>query len=187
MNDRATIAEIFLELTGAQFNRAKGFLADNDVPAGVVDDVIYADDMARLIRSHFKKNEQKKLILDILKKIRAHDVIEKFHDFLNAKETLVGGVKSGRTAATLDARKVLFHRLGSEISADEQRMTKMLLGNQLTKRELEKLRNFTELLAMLEEKGYFEEDFELLKDVFKELRRPKLIRIVEEHEKEMAK
>ncbi|XP_070548766.1 uncharacterized protein [Ptychodera flava] len=172
MTDRATIADIFLELTGAQFNRAKGFLKDNDVPGGIVDEVKYADDMAQLILSHFKRNERKQLIREILTAVRAEDVKEKdkVKRFLNDEDDSAHSGQSRSTdASQIDVRKKLYHDLEGQLSLREEDQVRMLLGRQLTKRELEELKSFAHILIRLEEKGYFQEDFKLLKDVLKQL------------------
>ncbi|XP_070550746.1 uncharacterized protein [Ptychodera flava] len=199
MSDRAVIADIFLELTGAQFKRAKGFLKDHGVPGGTVEQVKDADDMADLIRRHFESSKRKTIILDILKKTKCEDVIEMFNEYLSkstqriadgdeASVTAQNVTSSDAKASTLSRRKRLYDDLNNKLGVDEEdKLRHLLEGNQLEKRELQELKNVTGILNRLDDKGEFDHGFELLKDLLKQIQRKPLIKLVEQCERDMAR
>ncbi|XP_070550745.1 uncharacterized protein [Ptychodera flava] len=100
MSNREEIADIFLELEGAKFKRAKAALKDHNVPGGMVERVNDADDMADLIQGHFRHGERKKIIISILRKIKCENVIEKFSDVLSDPPQPVTSSTKGTSSTT---------------------------------------------------------------------------------------
>ncbi|XP_070576469.1 uncharacterized protein [Ptychodera flava] len=91
---------------------------------------------------------------------------------------------SSKRASTLNRRKKLYDDLNNKLGREEEDKLKHLLGdNQLEKRELEDLKNVAGILNKLDEKGEFDDSFQLLKDLLLQIQRKPLIKLVEQCEK----
>ncbi|XP_070544111.1 uncharacterized protein [Ptychodera flava] len=171
MSDREVIIEIFEELKLAQFKRAKSYLKDYDVPGGIVEQVKDADDMADLTMRYFESSKRKEIIRDILKKTKCEDVIEKFKKYLPDPQ---------ERGPILGRHKIIYNDLNNKLGVEEEdKLRNLLEGNQLEKRELQELKNVAGILNKLDEKGYFDDGFELLKELLKQIQRKPLIKLVE--------
>ncbi|XP_077989944.1 caspase-8-like [Glandiceps talaboti] len=95
------------------------------------------------------------------------------------------GQTSMSTEKKISPLKKLFDDLSGKLSSqDEQTIRNLLAGQQISRRDMEKLRDPVDIFMKLEEHGYIAaNDLLFLKEIFIKMRRPPLVQNVEKYEK----
>ncbi|XP_070554899.1 FAS-associated death domain protein-like [Ptychodera flava] len=86
----------------------------------------------------------------------------------------------------IDPLSILYNTLNSKLGKEDEDKIRILVGGQISKRDLEKLQNPAEIFKHLEEHGHIgRDDLDFLKEVLKTIDRPPLIKFVEECEESL--
>ncbi|XP_077990085.1 caspase-8-like [Glandiceps talaboti] len=126
-----------------------------------------ADDNLKFLKDIFHAVKRKPLV----------EIVEKFErEYLEEPKT---------TCPTeLSPLKRLFDELNGELcKEDEQKIRHLLEGRQISKRDMESLKDPTDMFMKLKESGHIAaNEMTFLKRLFKTLSRPQLVKLIEDYE-----